>query len=475
LITITRRQARFLRAVFRRHALGIPHKGLVPPLVFHADPASGLRVRHRQAHLAVECLLEGADRPEGAVAVPLDALADFEGRDDSPVVLEAATPGRTTVRWDDRDIPQSREYTVPEIGSLPAFPEPPATFKDCPYGLLDALVEAAATTEEGSTRYALNCIQMKGTTSEVVATDGRQILIQGGFGLPWDGDLLVRAAPLFASKELPRDRPVRVGRTDSYVVLMAGAWSISLAIQAEARFPRVEHVVPDARFAATRLTLDPQDAEFLGQALDRLPGGDEPSGPVTLDCNGCVAVRARAGGQDRVTELVLARSGYAGDPVRLHTNRAYLARAVRLGFGEVCVSGPESPVLCRDDRKSFVWQPLSKEAAIEPAADAVRIESTHPGPAPRPAETRRSTPPMSAPTPKARPEADRNRLPANVTGATGLATLIQEAVALHEVLTDARARTHRLIGGLRRHRKQSRLVASTLQSLKELRLQEVAE
>lgn len=47
----------------------------------------------------------------------------------------------------------------------------------------------------------------------MVATDGRQILIQGGFGLPWEGDLLVRATPLFASKGLPRDRPVRVGRT----------------------------------------------------------------------------------------------------------------------------------------------------------------------------------------------------------------------------------------------------------------------
>ena len=82
---------------------------------------------------------------------------------------------------------------------------------------------------------------------------------------------------------------------------------------------------------------------------------------------------------------------------------------------------------------------------------------------------------MSAPTQKARPEADRNRLPANATGATGLAALIQEAVALHEMLAGARARTHRLIGALRRHRKQSRLVASTLQSLKQLRLQEAAE
>ena len=61
------------------------------------------------------------------------------------------------------------------------------------------------------------------------------------------------------------------------------------------------------------------------------------------------------------------------------------------------------------------------------------------------------------------------------TGNTGLAALIQEAVALHEALADAKARTHRLIGSLRRHRRQSKLVTSTLRSLKELRLQEVTE
>ena len=60
-------------------------------------------------------------------------------------------------------------------------------------------------------------------------------------------------------------------------------------------------------------------------------------------------------------------------------------------------------------------------------------------------------------------------------GATGLAAVIQEAVTLREVLADAKARTHRLIGALRRHRKQSKLLTSTLQSLKQLRLQEAAE
>src|SRR3954451_19539845 len=99
MITLTRRQARRLRAVFRRHALGITHKGQVPPLVFSADPEDGLRVRHHQAHLAVEHVLEGPRRPEAVIPLPLEALADVEGKDDTQVTLEALAPGRTTVRW----------------------------------------------------------------------------------------------------------------------------------------------------------------------------------------------------------------------------------------------------------------------------------------------------------------------------------------------------------------------------------------
>jgi hypothetical protein len=202
MIPITRHQARRLRAVFRRHALGITHKGVVPPLVFRADPDHGLRVRHHQPALAVEYLLPGTYRPEEAIALPLDALADVEGKDETPVVLEAAAPGRTVVRWDDRGIPQSREYPVPDLAGLPPFPAPPTAIEACPAELLDALAEAAQTTDEGSTRYALDCLQLKGATGEVIATDGRQILIQGGFHCRLLGGL--KPSPLGEGFSVPR-------------------------------------------------------------------------------------------------------------------------------------------------------------------------------------------------------------------------------------------------------------------------------
>ena len=57
---------------------------------------------------------------------------------------------------------------------------------------------------------------------------------------------------------------------------------------------------------------------------------------------------------------------------------------------------------------------------------------------------------------------------------TSLAALIQEAESLHATLADAKARIARLIAGLRRHRKQSRLVNETLKSLRQLKLVEAA-
>jgi hypothetical protein len=65
---------------------------------------------------------------------------------------------------------------------------------------------------------------------------------------------------------------------------------------------------------------------------------------------------------------------------------------------------------------------------------------------------------------------------ANGEGAgKSLAALIQDAEALLANLTEARSSVARLIAGLRRHRKQSRLLSETLKSLRQLKLNEVAE
>jgi hypothetical protein len=488
MITLTRSQVRRLRAVFRRSTLGINHRGIVPELVLRADGGQ-LRAQYRYGDLAVE---HGGDRPASSVALPLDALADFEGAADTPVILESVAPDRTVVRWDDRGIPQSREYSLvtPSDGAA-EMPATPASWASGPPELLAALAEATETSTHDSTRYALNCIQLRGSRGQIVATDGRQLLVRSGFEFPWADDVLIKGSPLFGCRTLPRDRPVEIGRTDTHVVVRVGGWVIACELQKEARFPDVERVIPDASDVVTRLRLDANDASFLELALGRLPGAGDSNAPVTIDVNGRVAVRATSADRpDQMTELVLNRSSHAGPPLCICTNRMLLERALRLGHTEFGFTGVDSPFVCREGGRIFAVQPLS--GGLAPAADAevTRIESGTAGGerrAPTPTEnTRRTTTVRESSNghEPATPAVSRNRLPdrpevttsptaAEQPGAS-LAALIQEAESLHASLADARSCTARLISGLRRQRKQSRLLNETLRSLRQLRLVETA-
>jgi hypothetical protein len=475
MITLTRRQARCLRGVFRRSFLGIAHRGPIPPLVLHVEEGQ-LRARHRYGALAVEHTGPSAWPSGGSVALPLEALADLEGRDESNLALEAVAGDRTVVRWSDRGIPQSREYPVAAVEGLPPFPGPPRSWSPSPDGLLGALAEAVATAAEDDTRYALSCLALRGPSGTIAATDGRQVLVQGGFTFPWEGEVLVRRSPLFACRELPRELPVSIGRTETHVVLRVGPWTLWLEVQAGLRFPDVDRILPGPRDAATRWQLDPNDARFLLDSLGRLPGADESNSPATVDLNGKIAVRARSSDQAGVTELVLSRSAYTGPPVRLQTDRELLARAIRLGFAEVEVVDADTPLACRDDRRVLAWQPLSKDSAIGPSDDAIRIESDS---RPRPTSTRlpdrspRSEVgeriPADTPSEPNGHAAEAHQEPA----ATGLAALIRDAESLHEALADARSRAGRLVVALRKQKRRERLVAATLASLRQLRLQDV--
>ena len=127
MITITRRTARTLRAVFRRSVLGITHRSPIPPLVLHAE-GTHLRAQYQYDSLAVEYVEPGSYRPLDSIPVPLDVLADIEGRDDSPVVFEAAEPDRTVIRWQDHGIPQVREYPVTPFGKIDRSPRRPTAW-----------------------------------------------------------------------------------------------------------------------------------------------------------------------------------------------------------------------------------------------------------------------------------------------------------------------------------------------------------
>jgi hypothetical protein len=480
LITMTRHAARRLRAVFRRSVLGISHKGLIPPLVLHAE-GHCLRAQYRYHDLAVEYTEPGSLRQLDSISVALEALGDVEGRDNSAVELESVEPDRIVVRWQDRGIPRTREYPVTPFGKIAPFPETPTAWTSISTDLLTALAEASEICTADSARYALDCIQLRGNLHGLIATDGCQLLVRSGFNLPWDGDLLIRASPVFACKAFPRDQPIQIARTDGEVVLRIGAWTLWHAIQKDARFPRVEEAIPDVETVTTRLVLDPEDAAFLKEALDRLPGAEVLHGPITIDCNGKVALRARGNDPNPITELVLNRSAYSGSPIRISTSRAYVGRALAMGFRELAFTKAEQPVVCREPHRIYAWQPLNGGSAIDSQPESIRIESiassieaahiiTEPGPARRlmidvvAGNGQQTKPPLST-----------NGSAAGESPGTTLEALLEDTQALHSTLTEARLSVSRLITGLRRHRKQSRLLSETLRSLRQLKLTELAE
>jgi hypothetical protein len=480
MISFSRQQGRRLRGVFRRHALGLNTRGIIPPLVFVAENTQ-LRVRHAHGPLAIEHVTEGSYGPEQSIALPFDALADLEGREDAPVALEAVGPETTVARWEDRGIPQTREYNITPLDRLPAFPEEPGAFAPMPTDLCAAVTDAALTCDDASTRYALSCVQLRGATRQIVATDGRQLLVQGGYAFPWQDDVLIRRAPLFACKELVHAESAAIGRTANHVVIRAGAWTVFLEIQKESRFPNVDHVLALEPSATARLRLDPTDAAFLAPALDRLPGGGEGHARATIDLNGRVAIRARGADGGPVTELVLSRSGYTGAPIQVSANRTFLARALRLGFAELCINDASLPLVSRAGERFYGWQPLDRDSVIPPGDGMITIESASftPPPAQRPEHSTKVRTPVSdiARTSKCEPKAHTQpdgRTAEPKAAGSGLGAVIEDAETLCEALTAARTRARSLVMALRKHRKRERLVATTLASLKELRLQDVA-
>jgi len=352
LITITRRLAGQLRVVFRQ-ALNRWSRGPVPAISFATGP-DGMRARATSGDAAVEYHAAG-DHPVEQIAVPFPMLGDCEARKDDLVQLEVQKDGRVLAQWHDGSVPQMVQYDAAEPVDGAAFPRLPERLAENPPGILTALRDASETTDPDSTRYALFCIQLQGASGRLVATDGRQLLVQSGFQFPWEEDVLVSKSRVFGCRELFQDEPVRIGKTDKWFALAVGPWSVFLRLNEGGRFPDVEHHVPRVDTAVARFQVSASDAEVLAKSLVRLPGDDEYNLPVTVDPNGQVAIRGQAADQQHPTALVLRASNASGEPVRLNMNRKHLARTLKLGFSEVHVFGNNVPVLCRDDHRQYVW------------------------------------------------------------------------------------------------------------------------
>jgi hypothetical protein len=450
LIEIPRSTLKQFRAVLRKSVLATGPRGPCPLVVCRTN-RKGLSLSCQQEDVALRHLTQGSF-PGVSMGLPGSLLAELEGGSGT-VKLEQVSPGKGQASWHDRSGPHVLDFEIPEPSSLPPLVESAGNAITMAPEFLHALSEAARTASRDVGRYACTHLLLRGRDSAVIGTDGRQLLIQRGFPMPWSDERLIPALPVFCGRELSSDEGVQLGFTKDHVTLEIGFWLLVFRIDPARRYPNVDQVVPKARTAGTRLHIDAQDAEELIGALPRLPAQGDPQEPVTLELAHKIAVQAEDETGER-SEVVLSRAKVTGPTLRVGMNRRYLLRALQLGFRDVLIHNAEKPLLCQDARRIFLWMPLV-------GSQDVQVGKQTP--------EQVSQPQTSSGITIVPPNEPRNDEHRNGVASHGEPLdVLAEAEALRGMFQEALARTSRLISALRQQRRQERAMRSAMNSLRRL-------
>ena len=225
----------------------------------------------------------------------------------------------------------------------------------------------------GSGRISLTCVQLRGKQGDVAATDGRQLLVQGGFKFPWKDAILVPRTAIFAARELRQGDVVRVAQSKTHVFIRIGGWTIALRIETATRFPNIDAVIPKAAGITTRWFVGADEADALAAMLDKLPAAKEEQAPVTLDLTRPIVLRTRAEDEKRCTDLVLLGSSLEGKATRVAVDRRLLQHALEMEFHSFQITDAEKPILCQEGKRIYVWTVLDPKSALAPQAGAIRL------------------------------------------------------------------------------------------------------
>ncbi len=367
MIRIPRTTLRALRRDIPR-ALGITSVKRAPAVTFRTTQDQ-LTIQAVTDHVAFEFRLPYETRFDDAsecITVSNEVLRQCEGRTREIVTFEQRGD-EIIVQWPDHSIP--RVLTASASPPVP-MPSVPGEFHVIQPQFLQAMTEASKTVSKETSRFAMDCIRLRGSDGQVAASDSHQVFTQTGFQFPWSDEVLVTSSPALQCSDFLHAPQVEIGRTDEWFFLRLPQQTLALRIETERRFPNVDLHVPTGHSASTTLTLSSGDATFLDHFLPRLPGADDEQSPVTVELNDIVAIRATDEDRQNTVELVLDESRWDGSELRFQTDRTYLARAAALGFREIHFRGSEAPAFCRDSSRTYVWA-LQSEYGIVPADESI--------------------------------------------------------------------------------------------------------
>ncbi len=461
---IPRALVRSFRAVMRRCLFEGSSRNDWPILLVRSDGQQTV-LESARGPVAVRCTLPGSAESD-VIAFRSSVLAEFEGRTMAPVVLKQVGNGQGVACWEHSGVPCEQALATVHPDSVPPLPDFPREFAPMPNGFLNALGEAALTAAKVSVRYALDQVQLSGQDGAIVATDGKELLIQTGFPLPWRDSVLVPRLRLDGLPGVRLDGSVTLGRTPTHVVLQFADWTFFLRIDDKARYPQVAEVLPRHSASSARWHLAAEDVGRLVEILPNLPGHDDDQTPVTVDLGKVIAVRGRGTSSGPAVEVMVVGSSMTGTPLRFATDRHYLLRALQLGFTELAVVRPDAPVVSRDATRTYGWMPLDKSAVVLPDQKMIRLHA----PEPNSPEQESSEPRSVVMPPSNNGHSSDERSPVSSDRTGGIEELLSEAESLRQSLSEASARATRLVAALKLHRRQSRAVQAAMSTLQQLRI-----
>ena len=442
MIQISRRNIRTIRTIIRQ-ALGITSSRRAPAVTLR-NSGGVLRIQSANAKAAIEFRLESLALDPDSFSIPYQALMSCEGSQEQTVHF-VRNENEIIAQWTDAGIPQSVTFAAGEPVDIP----PETTLTAIEPRFIAAMADAVATTTSESTRFALDCVRLRGSDGQLAASDGGQAILEAGFHFPWSDTVLVPASDVFSSREFAAAEEVKIGRSDDWVTIQTESCTVHLKIEKERRFPDLDLQIPSRGSAATTLALAEADVAFLLESAPRLPAAE---------------------GSDQIKELVLSNSRRLGEEILLQTDRTLLCRAVELGFREIQLRNKTAPACCQDDRRTYLWALLDEVSVLRASDQATKISSPPVSDSSPQTKVKSSTMVTTANSRPVFPRTSTTSTPDKVTS-NELETnpnLLTQAETLRDSLSQALSDTRELITAIKRNQKQNRLVETTLRSLKQL-------
>ena len=452
MIVIPRDFARTFRVLAKKCLAGRPR-----------GPAPFVTLQVRDDHLTLWCRIEsvgmlGCIAARSAamdlIVVPMDLLAAVEGSRADGVELVVDSKLHGAASWSEHGEAKSHAFEAVLPGKQHKDPDLPDRVP-MPDAFRIALHECGRTADRGGERYALQHVQIRGSTGDVIGTDSRQLLVWGGFVFPFPNDVLVPAIPVFGSRELAEGGELAIGRTDSDVVVTNGPWSVFLPI-CEGKYPDARSILPKAGECA-EVTLDDAQAAELLRALPAFPGAAADDRPVTLDLADGLTVRARDESTGAVEELAIA-AAVTGPAVAVAANRTAIDRALRLGCRTIRIPPGARLVAIEGPDRVFAVALLDSSATVaQPESSSTRFRGV------RGASNERTS------TMKSR-DTDGSQNGRHDPPAEDAVDPLAEAEALRVAIVEAGSRLARLIAALRSSRKEKKVLANVWAGLRQLNL-----